>query len=32
MRNLTHFQVTVAGGMLTVNPGVTVAESARSMG
>ena len=32
MRNLTHCQVTVAGGMLTVNPGVTVAESARSMG
>jgi len=27
---LTHFQVTVAGGVITVNPGVTVAATART--
>ena len=27
---LNHFQVTIAGGQLTVNPGVTVAASART--
>jgi len=32
MRNLTHYQVTVSSGMITVNPGVTVPSSTRSMG
>jgi len=32
MRGLTHYQVTVSAGTITVNPGVTVADTARSMG
>jgi nitrite reductase/ring-hydroxylating ferredoxin subunit len=32
MTNLPHYQVTVSAGALTVNPGVSVAASARSMG